>query len=169
VGTPRSHRPTAWSGCPTAHEDVRHTLAINLEPQTAKAPKAPLPYTVIESALSTYGETLPELRAKALVLIAWSTMLRRSELVARRAAEWRPAADRDDGTLLVERTKGKKKRCSSAMRRVPPAGVLDLQERGAAFGERMGRADAGVQRRVGAGAHGVPTEAGERVPPVRQP
>jgi integrase len=84
-------------------------LAINLEPLGAKIPKAPLPYTVIERALSTYGNSLPELRTQALVLIAWSTMLRRSELVARRVCDWRPAADRYDGTLFVERTKGKKK------------------------------------------------------------
>src|SRR5262249_33697099 len=100
-----------WRGLPdpTAHPDVSSTLKLTIEPLPAKAPKDPLTYTAIERAVATYGDSLPDLRAKALVLTGFSTMLRRSELVARRRRDWQPNVDGDDGVMRIERTKGKKK------------------------------------------------------------
>jgi integrase len=49
------------------------------------------------------------LRAQALMLVGWSTLLRRSELVARTRRDWHPTPDGDDGLLQVARTKGKKR------------------------------------------------------------
>jgi integrase len=91
---------------PAAHPDVKHTLKINTRGRSAKEPKAPLPWTLIEQALATYGETLADLRAKALVTLAFSTLLRRCELVALQVEDFQPTADGDDGLVRVRKTKG---------------------------------------------------------------
>jgi integrase len=96
---------------PTAHDDVVHTFKINTRGRAAKQPKAPLPYSAIERALPTYAEdgagveALPELRTKALVTLGFSTMLRRSELVALEVADFQPSTEADDGLVRVKRSK----------------------------------------------------------------
>ena len=96
---------------PAAHEDVAHTLKINTRGRSAKQPKAPLPYTTIERALPTFAEAdaaaaaLPDLRTKALVTLGFSTLLRRSELVALEVADFQPTPDADDGLVRVKRSK----------------------------------------------------------------
>jgi integrase len=90
---------------PVAHPDVAHTLTINTRGRSAKTPKAPLAWAAIEQALGTYGEALNELRTKALVTVAFSTLLRRSELVALEVADFQPTPDADDGLLRVGKSK----------------------------------------------------------------
>lgn len=90
---------------PAAHDDVAHTLKINTRGRSAKNPKAPLPYSTIERAAATYGETLPDLRARALVTVAFSTMLRRSELVALEVADFEPSSDGADGLVRLRSSK----------------------------------------------------------------
>jgi integrase len=90
---------------PAKHPDVAHTLRINTRRRSARTPKAALPYSAIERALPTYGHTLPDLRAKALVTLAFSTMLRRSELVALEVADFKPTPDAQDGTMRLRSSK----------------------------------------------------------------
>lgn len=90
---------------PTNHPDVAHTLRINTRRRSARTPKAPLPYSAIERALPTYGQSLSDLRAKALVTLAFSTMLRRSELVALEVTDFKPTPDAQDGTIRVRSSK----------------------------------------------------------------
>src|SRR5581483_3690702 len=80
-------------------------LRINTRRRSARTPKAPLPYSAIERALPTYGQTLPDLRAKALVTLAFSTMLRRSELVALEVTDFKPTPDAQDGTIRLRSSK----------------------------------------------------------------
>jgi site-specific recombinase XerD len=90
---------------PTNHPDVAHTRRINMRRRSARTPKAALPYSAIERALPTYGHGLADLRAKALVTLAFSTMLRRSELVALEVVDFKPTADANDGTVRVRSSK----------------------------------------------------------------
>jgi site-specific recombinase XerD len=91
---------------PAAHPDVKHTLTLNTRGRSLKTPKAPLAWSTIEQAIVTYGGTLPELRTKALVTLAFSTMLRRSELMALQVEDFRPSRGGDDGVVRVRRSKG---------------------------------------------------------------
>src|SRR5581483_2642502 len=90
---------------PTSHPDVAHTMRINTRRRSARTPKAALPYSAIDRALRTYGQDLPDLRAKALVTLAFSTMLRRSELVALEVADFKPTPDAQDGTVRIRSSK----------------------------------------------------------------
>src|SRR5690606_28042967 len=78
---------------PATHPDVKHTLKINTRGRSAQEPKAPLLWATIDQGLATYGASLPELRAKALVTLAFSTLLRRSELVALNVEDFQPSPD----------------------------------------------------------------------------
>jgi site-specific recombinase XerD len=70
-----------WLGYrnPAVHADVLRTLRTHTHERTAKQSKAPLSYSAIERALPTYGTELRDLRAKALVTMAFSTNLSRSD------------------------------------------------------------------------------------------
>lgn len=91
---------------PAHHPDVTHTRKINTRRRSARTPKAALPYSAIERALPTYGASLADLRAKALVTVAFSTLLRRSELVALEVTDFKPTPDAADGTVRVRSSKG---------------------------------------------------------------
>jgi integrase len=90
---------------PTHHPDVTHTRKINTRRRSARTQKTALPYSAIERALATYGASLADLRAKALVTVAFSTLLRRSELVALEVADFKPTPDAADGTVRVRSSK----------------------------------------------------------------
>ena len=92
-----------WLGYPNpaAQPDVRRTFRAHTDGRAARHSKAPLSYSAIERALSTYGTQLPELRAKALVTVAFSTMLRRSELVALQVDDFQPIPGQDDGCVAL--------------------------------------------------------------------
>jgi site-specific recombinase XerD len=90
---------------PTGHPNVTHTFRINTRRRSARTPKAALPYAAIERALPTYGAGLPDLRAKALATLAFSTLLRRSELVALEVADFKLTQGADDGTVRVRSSK----------------------------------------------------------------
>jgi integrase len=90
---------------PSAHEDVRHTLKINARGRSNKTPKAPLPYTVVEKALPTYGTSLRDLRAKAVATLVWPSYARRSELVAIEVEDLQFAPDKEDGLVRLRRSK----------------------------------------------------------------
>lgn len=90
-------------------ELFEHLHAESFRPLQAQAPKAPLPYPTIERALPTYGESLPDLRAKALVTLQWSTMLRRAELVRLAVDDFEFSAEFDDALVRVRRSKADQK------------------------------------------------------------
>jgi len=75
---------------PTAHPDVKHTLKINTRGRSSKTPKAPLTWDLIERALASYGDSLDERRSAALLAVAFSTLMRRSELVALQVPDFAP-------------------------------------------------------------------------------
>jgi integrase len=85
--------------------DVTHTRKTNTRRRSARTPKGALPYSAIERALATYGASLADLRAKALVTVAFSTLLRRSELVALEVTDFKPTPDAADGTVRVRSSK----------------------------------------------------------------
>jgi integrase len=90
---------------PVSHPDVKDTLKINTRGRAHKRPKAPLTWEVIERGIAALGQDLEDLRAKALVSVAFSTMLRRSELVALQVEDFAPNEDGDDGLMWLRRSK----------------------------------------------------------------
>jgi integrase len=90
---------------PTAHPDVKHTLKINTRGRSSKTPKAPLTWDLIERALASYDDSPRERRSAALLAIGFSTLLRRSELVALRVEDFERTADAEDGTLRITKSK----------------------------------------------------------------
>jgi integrase len=90
---------------PTAHPEVKHTLKINTRGRSNKTPKAPLTWEVIEQALATYGDSSIEQRNSALLAVAFSTLMRRSELVALQVHDFLPTAAGNDGVMRIRRSK----------------------------------------------------------------
>ena len=67
---------------PTRNEDVRAARRSIARGRLSQEQKAPLHWSDVQRALATLGEDLRDLRAKALLAIAYSTLARRAELVA---------------------------------------------------------------------------------------
>lgn len=91
---------------PVTHPDVKDTLKINTRGRAHKRAKAPLTWEVIERGIAALGTELEDLRAKALVAVAFSTMLRRSELVALQVEDFEPNENGEDGLMWLRRSKG---------------------------------------------------------------
>ena len=89
---------------PTRDEDVRAARRGISRGRLSQEQKAPLHWSDVQRALSTLGEDLRDLRAKALLATAYSTLARRAELVALRVHDVTFTAG-DEGTVTL-RTKG---------------------------------------------------------------
>jgi integrase len=89
---------------PTRDEDVRAARRTVTRGRNTPEQKAPLHWADVERALAELSDEPRDLRAKALIAVAYSTMARRAELVALRLEDISFGRD-GDGTVTL-RTKG---------------------------------------------------------------
>ena len=89
---------------PTRAEDVKAARRTITRGRALPEQKAPLRWTDVEKALNTLGYDMRDLRAKALIAVAYSTLARRAELIDLHVEDITFNAD-DDGTVTL-RTKG---------------------------------------------------------------
>jgi integrase len=90
---------------PTRHEDVTAAKRMVLRGRNVPDQKAPLRWSDVEKALATLGDDeLRDVRAKALIAVAYSTLARRAELVGLQLEDI-TFSDDGDGTVTL-RTKG---------------------------------------------------------------
>ncbi len=89
---------------PTKSEDVKAARRLISRGRGDAVQKAPLHWKDVRASLEALGNTLRDLRAKAMISIAYSTMARRAELVGIRVEDITVSPD-GDGTVTL-RTKG---------------------------------------------------------------
>ena len=89
---------------PTRHQDVRAAKRTVFRGRQYAEQKSPIRWDDVLKALEALGTSNRDLRAKALVTVAYSTMARRAELVRIRVEDISDARD-GDGTVTL-RTKG---------------------------------------------------------------
>jgi integrase len=89
---------------PTREQDVQAARRTLSRGRNAPDQKAPLRWSDIEKALATLGNEPPDLRAKALIAVAYSPLARRAELIDLRIEDITFGTD-GDGTVTL-RTKG---------------------------------------------------------------
>ena len=89
---------------PTRDEDVKATRRGVVRGRLAPQQKAPLHWSDVRKALDTLGTNLRDLRAKALIAVAYCTVARRAELVALRLQDITFSTE-GEGTVTL-RTKG---------------------------------------------------------------
>jgi integrase len=89
---------------PTKNEDVKAARRSVARGRLAQEQRAPLHWSDVQSALSTLGADLRDLRAKALLAVAYSTLARRAELVGLCVSDI-TFATQGEGTVTL-RTKG---------------------------------------------------------------
>lgn len=96
-----------WLGLanPVDHASVSATLRINTRGRRTQGHKDPLRWEHIERAIARMNEDLRAVRDKALVAVAYSTMLRRAELVALQISDYQRVAGEAYGRMLVRTTK----------------------------------------------------------------
>jgi integrase len=76
------HRLAGYKDDPTADADLEATLRLVMRGRTRARPKKPLRLAQVEEVLALEPKTLREKRDRAMLAVAYSAMLRRSELVA---------------------------------------------------------------------------------------
>jgi integrase/recombinase XerD len=89
---------------PTRDEDVKATRRTLARGRGLPEQKAPLRWLEVSRALATLGASSRDLRAKALIAVAYSTLARRAELIALKVEDLTFSAE-GDGTATL-RTKG---------------------------------------------------------------
>jgi integrase len=89
---------------PTRDEDVKAVRRLVTRGRQAMEQKAPLHWQDVERALAALGSELWDLRAKALITVAYSTLARRAELISLMLEDISFGAE-GDGTVTL-RTKG---------------------------------------------------------------
>jgi integrase/recombinase XerD len=89
---------------PIRNEDVKAARRTMIRGRNTPEQKAPLHWVDVQRALAELGDGPRDLRAKALIAVAYSTMARRAELVALRVEDISFGRD-GDGTVTL-RTKG---------------------------------------------------------------
>ena len=89
---------------PTRDEDVRATRRAITRGRNAPEQKAPLRWADVNNALVKLGDDLRDVRAKALIAVAYSTLARRAELTALRVQDVTLGPE-GDGTVTLK-TKG---------------------------------------------------------------
>ncbi len=95
---------------PTRDEDVRAARRAISRGRSATEQKAPLHWDDVSNALSTMSDELRDLRAKALLAVAYSTLARRAELTALRVQDLSFGAEEEgDGTVTLTTKGGEQK------------------------------------------------------------
>ncbi len=89
---------------PTKSEDVKAARRLISRGRGNTSQRAPLHWKDVQAALAALGNSPRDLRAKAMISVAYSTMARRAELVGIRVEDFSPGLD-GDGTVTL-RTKG---------------------------------------------------------------
>jgi integrase len=89
---------------PTKSEDVKAARRLFSRGRGNASQRAPLHWKDVQAALAALGNSPRDLRAKAMISVAYSTMARRAELVGIRVEDLSPGLD-GDGTVTL-RTKG---------------------------------------------------------------
>jgi integrase len=89
---------------PTRHADVQAARRTFSRGRNAPDQKAPLRWADVQKALATTGSELRDLRDKALIAVAYSTLARRAELIGINLGDISFGAE-GDGTVSL-RTKG---------------------------------------------------------------
>jgi integrase/recombinase XerD len=89
---------------PTRDEDVRAARRAVTRGRNAPEQKAPLRWRDVDKALASLGNDLRDLRAKALIAVAYSTLARRAELTALRVEDVSFGSEGDGSVRL--KTKG---------------------------------------------------------------
>ena len=89
---------------PTKSEDVKAARRLLSRGRGNASQRAPLHWKDVQAALAALGNSPRDLRAKAMISVAYSTMARRAELVGIRVEDLSPGLD-GDGTVTL-RTKG---------------------------------------------------------------
>lgn len=89
---------------PTKSEDVKAARRLISRGRGDASQRAPLHWKDVQAALVALGDSPRDLRAKAMISVAYSTMARRAELVGIRVEDLSPGLD-GDGTVTL-RTKG---------------------------------------------------------------
>ena len=89
---------------PTKSEDVKAARRLISRGRSNASQRAPLHWKDVQAALAALGDSPRDLRAKAMISVAYSTMARRAELVGIRVEDISPGLD-GDGTVTL-RTKG---------------------------------------------------------------
>ncbi len=97
------HR-VASSPDPTKSEDVKAARRLITRGRGNATQKAPLHWKDVHAALAALGDAPRDLRAKAMISVAYSTMARRAELIGIRVEDVTASPD-GDGTVTL-RTKG---------------------------------------------------------------
>jgi integrase len=98
------HRLAGFKDDPTADVDVEATRRLVMRGRTRAKPKKPLRLAQVEEVLALDAETLREKRDRAMLAVAYSAMLRRSELVALEVHDLAFDAD-GSGTATVKFSK----------------------------------------------------------------
>lgn len=76
------HRLAGYKDDPTADADLEATLRLVMRGRTRARPKKPLRLAQVEEVLALEPKTLRDKRDQSMLAVAYSAMLRRSELVA---------------------------------------------------------------------------------------
>jgi integrase len=99
------HRLAGYKDDPTADADLEATLRLVMRGRTRARAKKPLRLAQVKEVLALEPKTLRDRRDRAMLAVAYSAMLRRSELVALEVADL--AFDPDgSGTATVRFSKG---------------------------------------------------------------
>jgi integrase len=98
------HRLAGYKDDPTADADLEATLRLVMRGRTRARPKKPLRLAQVEEVLALEPKNLRDKRDRAMLAVAYSAMLRRSELVALEIRDL--ALDPDgSGTVTVKFSK----------------------------------------------------------------
>ena len=90
---------------PVDDEGVTAALRINTRGRRTQSHKDPLRWEHLERAMQRMGEDLWALRDKAMVSVAYTTMLRRAELVALTVSDYRRVPGEHFGRMALRTTK----------------------------------------------------------------
>jgi integrase len=126
------HRLAGFKDDPTADADVEAMRRLVLRGRTRAKPKKPLRLVQVEEVLALAPKSIRDLRDRAMLSVAYSAMLRRSELVA---LEFRDVAFDADGSGTVTVKFSKTDQASEGhVRYLGPFAVVALQSWLAAAG-----------------------------------
>ena len=125
----------------TRSEPVRHALArMHRRKGRRQAQAEGLNWPLLERLMDATGDTLMDARNRALLAVAYDTLLRRGELVALQVSDIVEEAD-GSGTVLVRRSKTDGEGCGETLYLAPDSLMLVCTwcERGGVIGGRLFR------------------------------